>query len=50
VIPADHKWVARTAVAALAAYTIPSLDLKLPEPTPEQISSIDAARARLENE
>jgi PPK2 family polyphosphate:nucleotide phosphotransferase len=49
-VPADHKWVARTAVAAISAHAIRSLDLKLPEPTPEQLREIEAARARLENE
>jgi PPK2 family polyphosphate:nucleotide phosphotransferase len=50
VVPADHKWVARTAVAAITAHTIRSLHLRFPEPTPEQIGAIAAARARLEKE
>lgn len=50
VVPADHKWASRTAVAAIAAHAIRSLDLKLPEPTPEQLRAIEAARARLEAE
>jgi PPK2 family polyphosphate:nucleotide phosphotransferase len=50
VVPADHKWVARTAVVAIAAHAIRSLDLKYPEPTPEQIGAIAAARAQLEKE
>jgi PPK2 family polyphosphate:nucleotide phosphotransferase len=50
VVPADHKWVARTAVAAITAHCIRSLDLKIPEPTPEQVGAIAAARARLEKE
>src|SRR3954447_10383790 len=33
VIPADHKWVTRTAVAAIVATTIRELDLKYPEVT-----------------
>jgi PPK2 family polyphosphate:nucleotide phosphotransferase len=49
-VPADHKWVARTAVVAIAAHAIRSLDLRFPEPTPEQIGAIAAARARLETE
>jgi PPK2 family polyphosphate:nucleotide phosphotransferase len=49
-VPADHKWVARTAVAAISAHAIRSLDLKLPEPTPEQLREIEAARARVETE
>jgi len=50
VVPADHKWVARTAVVAIAAHAIRSLDLRWPEPTPEQRAAIAAARARLEKE
>jgi PPK2 family polyphosphate:nucleotide phosphotransferase len=50
VVPSDHKWVARTAVAAITTHAIRSLDLKFPEPTPEQLAAIAAARARLENE
>jgi PPK2 family polyphosphate:nucleotide phosphotransferase len=50
VVPADHKWVARTAAVAIAAHAIRSLDLRFPEPMPEQIGAIAAARARLEKE
>jgi PPK2 family polyphosphate:nucleotide phosphotransferase len=50
VVPTDHKWVARTAVAAITAHAIRSLDLRFPEPTPEQSGAIAAARARLEKE
>ncbi len=50
VVPADHKWVARTAVVAIVAHSIRSLDLKFPEPTPEQLGAIAAAKARLEKE
>jgi hypothetical protein len=50
VVPADHKWVARTAVAAITAHAVRSLDLKYPKPTPEQLRAIAAARARLEKE
>jgi PPK2 family polyphosphate:nucleotide phosphotransferase len=50
VVPANHKWVARTAVAAITAHAIRALDLKFPEPTPEQVAAMAAARAQLENE
>lgn len=50
ILPADHKWVAHTAAAAITAHTIRSLDLKFPEPTAEQIGAIAEARARLEKE
>lgn len=50
VVPADHKWVARTAVVAITAHTIRALDLKWPEPTPEQVGAIAAARALLGKE
>jgi hypothetical protein len=50
VVPADHKWVARTAVAAITANAIRSLDLRYPEPTPEQLRAIAEAEARLEKE
>jgi PPK2 family polyphosphate:nucleotide phosphotransferase len=50
VVPADHKWVARTATVAIVAHAIRSLDLRFPEPTPEQIATIAAARVRLEKE
>lgn len=50
VVPSDHKWVARTAVAAITANAIRSLDLRYPEPTPEQLGAIAVARERLEKE
>jgi PPK2 family polyphosphate:nucleotide phosphotransferase len=50
VVPADHKWVARTAVAAITADAIRSLDLRYPEPTPEQLRAIAEAEPRLEKE
>jgi PPK2 family polyphosphate:nucleotide phosphotransferase len=50
VVPADHKWVSRTAVAAIAAHAIRSLNLKIPAPTPEQMDTFAAARAQLEKE
>jgi len=47
VIPADHKFVARTLVAAVIVETIQGLDLKYPKPTRAQLRDIDAAREQL---
>ena len=47
VVPADHKYLMRTLVAGLLTQTISQLDLHLPEPTPEQLSEIDAHRQAL---
>jgi PPK2 family polyphosphate:nucleotide phosphotransferase len=48
VIPADHKWVSRTLVAAILADTIQSLDLQWPKVTDVQKRAIKEARRRLE--
>jgi PPK2 family polyphosphate:nucleotide phosphotransferase len=50
IVPADHKWVARTAVAVVVAHAIRSLDLSYPKPTQEQLEAIERARAQLEHE
>jgi polyphosphate kinase 2 (PPK2 family) len=50
IIPADHKWVTRAAVAALLAKSITELGLKYPEITPEQHAAIAEAKQRLEAE
>jgi PPK2 family polyphosphate:nucleotide phosphotransferase len=50
IVPADHKWVARTAVAAVVAHAIQSLGLSYPNPTQEQLEAIERARAMLEKE
>jgi hypothetical protein len=50
IVPADHKWVARTAVAAITPHANRALDLTLPEPTPKQVAAMAASRAQLEME
>jgi PPK2 family polyphosphate:nucleotide phosphotransferase len=50
VIPADHKWVARTLVADILVRTIKKLDLKYPEVSADTRSAIQDARRRLEAE
>ena len=50
VIPADHKWVARAAVAHTIAEAVQGLDPKYPEVTPEKLAAIKDARERLEAE
>src|SRR5262245_7545377 len=50
VIPADHKWVARAAVADIITTSIRSLDLRFPDVTEEQKKLLSVARAKLEAE
>jgi PPK2 family polyphosphate:nucleotide phosphotransferase len=50
VIPADHKWVARTLVADIISTTIQSLDLQYPKVTDEQQTALWNARKQLEQE
>ncbi len=50
VIPADHKWVMRTAVADVIAHHLEDLDPRFPEPTAEDRAAMDAAVAELESE
>jgi PPK2 family polyphosphate:nucleotide phosphotransferase len=50
VIPADHKWVARTVVADILTRTICGLDLQYPEVTPAQKEAIRNAKQQLESE
>jgi PPK2 family polyphosphate:nucleotide phosphotransferase len=50
IIPADHKWVARAAVADILTSTIGSLHLTYPEVTPEQRHALEEARTQLEEE
>ena len=50
VIPADHKWVARTLVADIISTTIQSLDLQYPKVTDEQRTALWNARKQLEQE
>jgi PPK2 family polyphosphate:nucleotide phosphotransferase len=50
VIPADHKWVSRAAVASLLAHTIRQLKLKFPTLTSEQEQAMEEARHALDQE
>ncbi len=50
VIPADHKWVARTAVADLITRAVRALDLRYPSVPPEQEAALEQARRELETE
>ncbi len=50
VIPADHKWVARTAVAEVVTRAIRALDLRYPELPAEQAAALAEGRRELERE
>jgi PPK2 family polyphosphate:nucleotide phosphotransferase len=50
VIPADHKWVARVAVAKIIAETLAGLKLKFPKPSPETAKALAEARRTLGGE
>ncbi len=50
IIPADHKWVARSLVSEILTDTIRRLDLEFPQLTKEQCATLVKARKRLEQE
>ncbi|MBC7797065.1 MAG: polyphosphate kinase 2 family protein [Pyrinomonadaceae bacterium] len=50
VIPADHKWFTRAAVADIIAAKLESLDLQYPQLDAEQLQKLAAAKELLENE
>lgn len=50
VIPADHKWFSRLAVAAVIVETLESLKLKFPEVAPEVRKEFAAAKQELAKE
>ncbi len=50
VIPANHKWVTRAAVASIVVREIGALDLRYPEVTEEKRQQIARARKQLESE
>jgi PPK2 family polyphosphate:nucleotide phosphotransferase len=50
VIPADHKWIARAAVASILTDTIRSLDLEFPGISGEQRKALMLAKKQLESE
>jgi PPK2 family polyphosphate:nucleotide phosphotransferase len=48
IVPADHKWFTRLAVAAILHETLTSLNLSFPEVTESQKAALKSARAELE--
>ncbi len=48
VIPADHKWFSRLAVAAVLIETMRSLNLAYPEISAEQKAELQTAKVALE--
>jgi len=50
VIPADHKWVARTVVASVLTRDMRLLDLQYPEVSAEQRAALKVAQRQLEEE
>jgi PPK2 family polyphosphate:nucleotide phosphotransferase len=50
IIPADYKWVARTAVADIVATNIQELDLQFPKVSKESLKNLEKARKELKNE
>jgi PPK2 family polyphosphate:nucleotide phosphotransferase len=50
VIPADHKWYARLAVAKIIVHALEELNLHYPQPTEEHLAELRDARALLEAE
>ena len=50
VIPADHKWVARAAVAHTIAEAVDELRIDFPKVGPEKLKAIAEARKQLEDE
>jgi PPK2 family polyphosphate:nucleotide phosphotransferase len=47
VIPADHKWFLRTAVADILAHHLEDMDPRYPEPSPEELAAMEEAVAEL---
>ena len=50
VIPADHKWLMRTAVASILVHHLEAMDPKFPEPSDEERAAIAEAVAKLRAE
>ena len=50
VIPADHKWIARAAVASILTDTIRSVNLEFPKISEDQRKALAMAKKQLENE
>ena len=47
VIPADHKWFMRLAVAAILVHHLEDMDPRFPQPTAEERAAMDEAVAKL---
>jgi len=50
IIPADYKWVARTAVADIISSKIQTLDLQFPKVSEENLKQLEKAHKELQNE
>lgn len=50
IIPSDHKWFTRAAVAHVLARKLQSLDIAYPKPTEEHKKELEKARALLDGE
>jgi PPK2 family polyphosphate:nucleotide phosphotransferase len=50
IIPADHKWFMRLAIAEVVVEALKSLDLAFPKPSEAHLEELAAARKRLEAE
>jgi polyphosphate kinase 2 (PPK2 family) len=50
IIPADYKWVARTAVADIISSKIQTLDLQFPKVPEESLKQLEKAHKELKNE
>ena len=50
VIPADRKWFARVAAAAVIGRTLAELDPHYPAPDADELRALEAAKAELEAE
>ena len=48
VVPADHKWFARLVVVETIVQALEGMGLAFPEPDPEEVGRLKAARASLE--
>ncbi|HKV39109.1 MAG TPA: polyphosphate kinase 2 family protein [Blastocatellia bacterium] len=50
IIPADHKWFTRVAVANIIVEKLKSLDLSYPKPTEKQLRELQESKAAIERE
>ena len=50
VVPADHKWLMRTAAASIIAHHLTDMDPRFPEPSDADRAAMDAAVSQLEAE